>query len=125
MVCDVPGLIAGAHQNVGLGHAFLRHIHRCRILILLLDMAGTDGRLPWDDYRSLLAELELYDPSMLQKPRCLVANKMDHEGSKKLLIQFKRRIKNTPILPISALQHIGMDGLRQLIKGAMAGTVQK
>jgi GTP-binding protein len=56
-VCDVPGLIAGAHRNVGLGHEFLRHIERCQVLVLLLDMAGEDGRAPWDDYSSLLAEL--------------------------------------------------------------------
>ena len=76
-VCDVPGLIEGAHQNVGLGHSFLRHIQRCQILVLLLDMAGTDNRKPWDDYRSLLKELELYNPEMLAKPRLVVANKMD------------------------------------------------
>ena len=58
-VCDVPGLIEGAHRNVGLGHEFLRHIERCKILVLLLDMAGTDGRAPWDDYQSLVTELEL------------------------------------------------------------------
>ena len=59
-VCDIPGLIEGAHQNVGLGHEFLRHIERCKILVLLLDMAGTDGRNPWDDYKNVLNELELY-----------------------------------------------------------------
>ena len=53
-VCDVPGLIEGAHRNVGLGHEFLRHIERCKVLVLLLDMAGTDGRAPWDDYKNLL-----------------------------------------------------------------------
>ncbi len=57
-VCDVPGLIEGAHNNVGLGHAFLRHIERCKVLVLVLDMAGTDARLPWDDYKQLLTELE-------------------------------------------------------------------
>ena len=66
-VCDVPGLIEGAHRNVGLGHAFLRHIERCKILVLLLDMAGTDNRAPWDDYKQLLKELELYDPALLEK----------------------------------------------------------
>src|SRR5262245_53950271 len=75
MVCDVPGLIEGAHQNVGLGHAFLRHIQRCKILVLLLDMAGTDARAPWDDYKQLLSELELYDPALLDRPRLVVANK--------------------------------------------------
>src|SRR5438094_4052342 len=68
-VCDVPGLIEGAHKNVGLGQAFLRHIQRCKILVLLLDMAGTDGRKPWDDYKQLLSELELYDPALLENER--------------------------------------------------------
>src|SRR5262249_18005793 len=75
-VCDVPGLIAGAHRNVGLGHAFLRHIQRCQVLVVLLDMAGVDARQPWDDYRQLLQELELYDPALLDKPRLVAANKM-------------------------------------------------
>jgi len=74
-VCDVPGLIEGAHNNVGLGHAFLRHIKRCKILVLLLDMAGTDGREPWDDYKQLLKELELYDPALLEKSRLVVVKK--------------------------------------------------
>src|ERR1051325_1975564 len=79
--CDVAGLIEGAHQNVGLGHAFLRHIQRCKILVLLLDMAGTDARAPWDDYKQLLSELELYDPALVKKPRLVVANKMDGGGA--------------------------------------------
>src|SRR5204863_191916 len=53
-VCDVPGLIEGAHKNVGLGHSFLRHIERCKVLVLLLDMAAADGRPPWDDHQNLL-----------------------------------------------------------------------
>ena len=92
-VCDVPGLIEGAHKNVGLGHAFLRHIQRCKILVLLLDMAGTDGRAPWDDYKQLLKELELYDPALLEKPRLVVANKMDEAVAEENLKQFKKKVK--------------------------------
>ena len=101
-VCDVPGLIEGAHNNVGLGHAFLRHIERCKILVLLLDMAGTDDRAPWDDYKQLLKELELYDPALLEKPRLVVANKMDEAVAEENLKKFKRKIRKTPVLPISA-----------------------
>src|SRR3990172_7125285 len=67
-VCDVPGLIEGAHRNVGLGHAFLRHLQRCQVLVLLLDMAGADNRAPWDDHANLLKELELYDPALPEEP---------------------------------------------------------
>ncbi len=76
-VCDVPGLIEGAHNNVGLGHAFLRHIKRCKVLVILVDMAGTDAREPWDDYKQILNELGLYDETFLEKTRIVVANKMD------------------------------------------------
>src|SRR5256886_15430108 len=101
-VCDVPGLIEGAHLNVGLGHEFLRHIQRCKILVLLLDMAGTDGRQPWDDYKQLLVELELYDPALLEKPRLVVANKIDEAVAEKNLKQFKTKVKKVKVLPISA-----------------------
>ena len=108
-VCDVPGLIEGAHQNVGLGHAFLRHIQRCKILVLLLDMAGTDGRKPWDDYKQLLKELELYDPALLEKARLVVANKMDEAVAEENLKQFKKKIKKVSPLPISAAFDQGME----------------
>ena len=115
-VCDVPGLIEGAHQNVGLGHAFLRHIKRCRVLILLVDMAGTDGRAPWDDYKQLLTELELYDPAMLEKPRLVVANKMDEPVAEQNLKAFKRKIRKTPVLPISAAFDEGIEKFKQTIR---------
>ena len=92
VVCDVPGLIEGAHQNVGLGHAFLRHIRRCKVIVLLLDMAGTDNREPWNDHKNLLKELELYDPALLKKPRYVVANKMDEAVAEEKLKAFKRKI---------------------------------
>jgi GTPase len=115
-VCDVPGLIEGAHQNVGLGHAFLRHIQRCKILVLLLDMAGTDGRKPWDDYQQLLKELELYDPAMLKRPRLVVANKMDEAVAEENLKQFKKKIKKVSPLPISAAFGEGMEKFKQTIR---------
>jgi GTP-binding protein len=115
-VCDVPGLIAGAHRNVGLGHAFLRHIARCRILVILLDMAGTDNRHPWDDYHSLLEELELYDPSLLERPRLVVANKMDEPPAEANLKSFKRRVRKVPVLPISAAFDEGIPAFRKMIR---------
>ncbi len=118
-VCDVPGLIEGAHENVGLGHKFLRHILRCKILVVLLDMAGTDNREPWDDYKKLLKELELYDPAMLEKPLYVVANKMDEPAAEANLKQFKKKIKKTPVLPISAAFDQGMTEFKKLIREAV------
>ena len=115
-VCDVPGLIEGAHKNVGLGHKFLRHIQRCKILVLLLDMAGTDNRKPWDDYKQLLSELELYDPALLEKPRLVVANKMDEAVAEKNLKEFKKKIKKVKVLPISAAFDQGMEKFRDTIR---------
>jgi GTPase len=122
VVCDVPGLIEGAHNNVGLGHAFLRHIQRCKILVLLLDMAGTDGRTPWDDYRQLLQELELYDSALVEKPRLVVANKMDEAQAEANLKSFKRRVKKTPVLPISAAFDQGMEEFRAQVRAAVDAT---
>ena len=119
-VCDVPGLIAGAHRNLGLGHEFLRHIERCKILVLLLDMAGTDGRQPWDDYQSLLDELGQYDPTLLDKPRLVVANKMDEPVAEENLKKFKRRIRKTPVLPIAAAFDQGIDKFKELIREEVA-----
>jgi GTPase len=118
-VCDVPGLIEGAHMNVGLGHEFLRHIKRCSILVILLDMAGEDGRLPWDDYQKLLKELELYDAALLERPRMVVANKMDEPAAEKNLKSFKRRVTKTPVLPISAAFDEGVEKFKQMIRTAV------
>ncbi|MCX6881276.1 MAG: 50S ribosome-binding GTPase, partial [Verrucomicrobia bacterium] len=118
-ICDVPGLIEGAHMNVGLGHKFLRHIRRCKILVILIDMAGTDNRAPWDDYKQLLSELELYDPELLNKPRLVVANKMDEEVAASNLKKFKRRIPKTPVLPIAAAFDEGLPKFKQMIREAV------
>jgi GTP-binding protein len=118
-VCDVPGLIEGAHRNVGLGHEFLRHIERCKVLVLLLDMAGTDGRAPWDDYKNLLSELELYDPALIRRPRLVVANKMDEPAAEENLKKFKRRVRKTPVLPIAAAFDQGIEEFKQTIRAAV------
>lgn len=118
-VCDVPGLIEGAHMDVGLGHEFLRHIQRCKILVLLLDMAGTDARAPWDDYKKLLHELELYDPALLERPRMVVANKMDEAIAEKNLKEFKRKVKKVSVLPISAAFDEGIEKFKKMIREAV------
>lgn len=118
-VCDVPGLIEGAHRNVGLGHAFLRHIERCKLIVILLDMAGTDGRNPVDDYRQLLRELELYDAALLKRPRLVVANKMDEAVSEANLKKFKRRVPKVKVLPISAAFDQGIGEFKKIIRKAV------
>lgn len=119
VVCDVPGLIEGAHRNVGLGHAFLRHIQRCRILVTLLDMAGSDGRQPWDDYRQLLDELGRFDPALLERPRIVVANKMDEPTAEANLRRFKRRIPRTRVLPMAAAFDEGLEPFKRTLREAV------
>ena len=120
VVCDVPGLIEGAHRNVGLGHAFLRHIQRCSVLVVVVDMAGTDGRKPWDDYQQVLAELNLFDPSLLDRPRLIVANKMDEAAAEAHLKSFKRRIRRVPMLPMAAGFDEGIEPFKRAIRDAVA-----
>ena len=84
-VADIPGLIDGAHANVGLGHEFLRHIERTKVLIFVLDMGGVDGRNPLDDYASLKKELDLYREGLASRPAMIVANKMDLPGAEENL----------------------------------------
>ena len=115
-VCDIPGLIDGAHQNVGLGHAFLRHIQRCKALVLLIDMAGTDARKPWDDYDQLRQELELYDPEMLKKPFIVAANKMDMPEAVDYYKKFRRRVKGVTVFKLAAAFDEGLDKLKQSMR---------
>jgi GTP-binding protein len=122
-VCDVPGLIAGAHLDAGLGHKFLRHVERCRLLVILLDMAGTDGRAPSDDYRQLLEELELYDPALLERPRLVVANKMDEPVAEGNLKKFKRQHRRLRVLPVSAAFDQGLAEFKKVIREAVAAPV--
>ncbi len=119
-VCDVPGIIEGAHLNVGLGHKFLRHIKRCKILIVLLDMAGADAREPWDDYKKLLSELKFYDPALLEKPRYVVANKMDEPQAEANLKKFKQKFRRVKVIPISAAFDVGIPAFKEFLREAVA-----
>jgi GTPase len=117
-LADIPGLVAGAHENRGLGHRFLRHIERCRVLCLILDMAGTDERDPCDDYKALLAELKAYSPELVAKPRLVAANKMDEPVAVANLQRLKRRLRGVPVVPISCLLGEGLDKLRSALLDA-------
>ncbi len=108
-VCDVPGIIEGAHMNVGLGHEFLRHISRCKALVILLDMAGSDGREPWDDYEQLLSELRLYDPELLERPRFVAANKMDEDPAPEKLAEFRKKYPDLDIHEMAAAFDVGTE----------------
>lgn len=110
-LADVPGLIEGAHENRGLGHRFLRHIERCSLLLFIVDMAGVDNRDPREDYAKLLAELELYDAKLMEKPRLVVANKMDLPEAAAHLRAFRRRHK-VDVVEISCLEERGLEELK-------------
>ena len=101
-VADIPGLIEGAHRNVGLGHEFLRHITRCRVLLFVLDMAGSEGRSPLEDFASVRRELSLYDPTLTERPGLVVANKMDLPGAEENLRLFRERFGRFETLPVTA-----------------------
>ena len=97
-MADVPGIIEGASQGVGLGLAFLKHLERARVLVYMIDMAGTDNRKPWDDYRVLAEEIAAFNAELPERPFLVVANKMDQAAARKNL---KRFVKETGITPIA------------------------
>ena len=97
-MADVPGIIEGASQGVGLGIAFLKHLERARVLVYMIDMAGTDNRKPWDDYRVLADEIAAFNAELPERPFLVVANKMDQAAARKNL---KRFVKETGVTPIA------------------------
>ena len=97
-MADVPGIIEGASQGVGLGLAFLKHLERARVLVYMIDMAGTDNRKPWDDYRVLADEIAAFNAELPERPFLVVANKMDQAAARKNL---KRFVKETGVTPIA------------------------
>ena len=111
-MADVPGLIEGAAENRGLGHRFLRHIERCRLVLFLLDLAGTDGRSPIDDFVHLKKELLDYDERLVAKDFIVVGNKIDEDVSQENLKLFRKRFPETQILPVSAILEEGLNELR-------------
>lgn len=111
-IADIPGLIEGAHRNVGLGHDFLRHITRCRILLFILDIAGSEGRHPIEDLQNLRREIDLYDSRLSQRPWYVVANKMDLPGAAENLRALEQRFPDLEIVAISADRSDGIAELR-------------
>ena len=111
-VADIPGLIEGAHKNVGLGHDFLRHITRCKLLLFVVDVAGSEGRSPVEDLQSLRREIDLYDPRLSERKWFVVANKMDLPNAAENLQTLRKRFPKIDIIPISAAKGEGIEELK-------------
>ncbi|GAB9466264.1 hypothetical protein Gpo141_00003642 [Globisporangium polare] len=117
-VADIPGLIEGAHRNVGLGHDFLRHIERTKILMYVVDTAGTEGRDPISDFKHLQHELELYAPDITTRPSLIIANKMDEAGAETNLHKL-RKATDLAVLPVSALHKLDIDSVARTLRWMM------
>lgn len=113
-IADIPGLIDGAHAGVGLGYDFLRHIERSRFLLYVIDMAGTEGRNPIQDFRNLQEELRLYSSDLAARPFLVLANKMDEPAAADNLKAFRKATGLNP-LPISAATGEGVDKVHELL----------
>ncbi|MCL7035609.1 hypothetical protein MKW94_004458 [Papaver nudicaule] len=124
-VADIPGIIKGAHENRGLGHAFLRHIERTKVLAYVVDLAaaldGKKGIPPWEQLRDLVLELEFHQEGLSDRPSLVVANKIDEEGTEDVLEELKIRVQGVPIFPVCAVLGEGVvelkTGLRSLVNG--------
>ena len=115
VLADMPGLIEGAGEGRGLGHEFLRHIRRCRVLIHVIDMSGEAGD-PVECYDIINKELATYDADLEKKPQIVVANKMDDEYASMYLDEFKKAYPDIKIYEVSTLKHIG---LKEVLYAAM------
>ena len=110
VMADLPGLIEGAHEGVGLGHQFLRHAERTRLLVHVVDLASTEGRDPYEDYIQINDELKKYDEQLIERPQIVVATKMDMPGAEDNLQTFTEKV-DVPVYPISAITKSGVNEL--------------
>ena len=126
VMADLPGLIEGASQGVGLGHQFLRHIERTKVIVHVIDMSATDGRDPYEDYKVINAELGEYNMRLLERPQIVVANKMDIPVASDNLKEFKKRLENdgeeVDIVEISAFTRSNVDNLLYKISDILDNT---
>ena len=115
VMADLPGLIEGASEGVGLGHEFLRHVERTRIIIHVVDMSGSEGRDPFEDWVMINDELKQYNANLIDRPQIVAANKMDMPEAEANLISFRERVAevrpNLEIMPISSLTRQGVQEL--------------
>lgn len=112
VMADLPGLIEGASQGRGLGHEFLRHIERCRVIVHVLDMGAEDGRDPLEDFKIINHELSSYDSELLKRPMVIVANKMDLEKAEDNLKRFK---KAYPDIKVFETMTMANEGLQEVL----------
>ncbi|MBR2793267.1 MAG: Obg family GTPase CgtA, partial [Solobacterium sp.] len=110
VLADMPGLIEGAADGKGLGHEFLRHIRRCRVLIHLIDMSGWE-RDPVEDYRIINEELRQYDEELASRPQIVAANKMDTDESEEMIVKFREAYPDLEVFEISTLTKTGIDAV--------------
>ena len=111
VIADLPGLIEGASEGVGLGHKFLKHIERTKIIAHVIDISATEGRDPYDDYLKIRDELEKFSDKLLNKKEIIIANKMDMPNAKENLELFKKKIGDKEVIEISALNKENLDSL--------------
>lgn len=115
VIADIPGLIEGASEGIGLGHEFLRHIERTKVIIHMVDGASVEGRDPLEDIKAINKELEAYDPAILDKPQVIAANKMDvcMEGSEEIIEKLRKEFepKGIEVFSISAVSGQGVKEL--------------
>ncbi|WP_405116329.1 GTPase ObgE [Paenibacillus sp. FSL K6-1217] len=115
VMADLPGLIEGASEGVGLGHEFLRHVERTRIIIHVVDMSGSEGRDPFEDWVLINDELKQYNAALIDRPQIVAANKMDMPDSEENLAAFRERVAelrpDLEIMPISSLTRQGVQEL--------------
>ncbi len=111
VVADIPGLIEGASSGAGLGHDFLRHIERTRLLVHVIDITGSEGRNPVEDYRKINEELKNYNAELAKLPQIIAANKCDSLSSDENLKKFRKSVRKYKTIPISAVTGQGIDEL--------------
>ncbi|MNV00539.1 GTPase ObgE [compost metagenome] len=115
VMADLPGLIEGASEGIGLGHEFLRHVERTRIIIHVVDMSGSEGRDPFEDWVLINDELKQYNAALIDRPQIVAANKMDMPESEENLIAFRERVAelrpDLEVMPISSLTRQGVQEL--------------
>ncbi len=108
VIADLPGLIEGASKGEGLGDRFLKHIERTRVIAHVIDMSGSEGRDPYDDYVTINKELEAWNHKLMEKPQIVIANKMDYPDAKEKLKEFKKKV-DVEVFEVSALRNEGLD----------------